>query len=367
MPTSSSSCPVPIRAWFAEALARDRTPGLQYVAMNAAGEVASCSLGMADLAARRPMAADTTLMAYSMSKTITAIAVLQLAERGLVSLDASLTTYVPSAPYGDSVTVRDLIAHTSGLPNPIPLRWVHAAEEHAAFDERAAMAAVLAAHPRLAHEPGSRSRYSNIGYWLLGAVVERVTNGSFAAYVAGHVVEPLGLSARDLGFTIPALDRHATGYLERWSPANLFARWLIDTRLLGAYHGRWRRIGDHYPNGPAFGGLVGTASAFGRLLRDQLQPRSVLLGDAGRGWLYESQHTRAGAVVPMTLGWHVGALDGASTYFKEGGGGGFHCLMRLYPSRGLGSVVMTNATGFDVTRCLDAVDPLLPQWGTAST
>ena len=336
MPTSPQSCPESIRTWFTGAVARDRTPGVQYVAVNAAGEVVSCALGTADLAVGRPMTADTTLMAYSMSKTITAIAVLQLAERGLVSLDASVTTYVPDAPYGPGVTVRQLIAHTGGLSNPIPLRWVHPADAHAGFDERAALASVLGANSRLADEPGSRYRYSNIGYWLLGAVVERVTEGSFGAYVERHVIAPLGLTPSDLGYTIPRREQHAAGYLERWSPANLFGRWLIDTHLLGAYHGRWRRIGDHYPNGPAFGGLVGTAAAFGRLLQDQLRPHSALLGNAARGWLYESQHTRTGATVPMTLGWHVGTLQDTRTFYKEGGGGGFHCLMRLYPSREIG-------------------------------
>jgi hypothetical protein len=58
----------------------------------------------------------------------------------------------------------------------------------------------------------------------------------------------------------------------------------------------------------------------------------------------------------MTLGWHIAALDGTSVFYKEGGGGGFHCMMRLYPSAGIGTVVMTNATGCDVRRLLDTVD-----------
>jgi D-alanyl-D-alanine carboxypeptidase len=58
----------------------------------------------------------------------------------------------------------------------------------------------------------------------------------------------------------------------------------------------------------------------------------------------------------MTLGWHVGELDGARFFYKEGGGGGFHAMMRLYPAAGIGTVVMTNATQFDVRQVLDATD-----------
>ena len=108
--------------------------------------------------------------------------------------------------------------------------------------------------------------------------------------------------------------------------------------------------------------LVGTAAAFGRVVQDLLQPRSVLLGERGRTLLDTQQQTRAGTAVPMTLGWHVGEHHGTRVLFKEGGGGGFHCLMRIYPSRGLGSVVMTNATRFDVHGCLNTVDPMLPAW-----
>jgi hypothetical protein len=58
----------------------------------------------------------------------------------------------------------------------------------------------------------------------------------------------------------------------------------------------------------------------------------------------------------MTLGWHIGSYEGARFFFKEGGGGGFHCMMRLYPASGVATVVMTNATGFDVRRLLDTID-----------
>jgi len=65
--------------------------------------------------------------------------------------------------------------------------------------------------------------------------------------------------------------------------------------------------------------------------------------------------------VAMTLGWHIGDLNGSRFFYKEGGGGGFHCLMRVYPGNGIGTVIMTNATGFDVRHLLDTIDaPFIP-------
>lgn len=342
-------------AYLSNLVATSKVPGLQYVVVDAAQVLFEYHSGWADVTRRMPMEGDTSLMAYSMSKTITAVAVLQLVESGRVGLDAPLDTYADDSPYGPRVTVRQLIAHTSGIANPIPLRWVHPAAAHAAFDERAALSAVLRAHPRLVAAPGARYRYSNIGYWLLGLVVERASGRPFQAYVGEHVLKPLRIAPEQIGYVVADPARHATGYLEKYSLMNLVKGVLIDRALVGGYAGPWLEIRSHYPNGPAFGGLVGTARAFGQFLQDQLQPRSALLGDA-RKLLYAQQQTSGGAPIAMTLGWHISDRGGTRCFYKEGGGGGFHCLMRLYPHVGLASVLMTNATGFDVTAAMDIVD-----------
>lgn len=298
----------------------------------------------------------TTLMAYSMTKTVTAAAVLQLAERGQIALDGPVVRYIPESPYGDTVTVRELLAHTGGLPNPVPLRWVHPAASHDRFDEEAALLSVLRAHPRLSHRPGTRYAYSNIGYWMLGKIIERASGRPFTSYVTNEILRPLGANAEDLSFTLGGNASHATGYLEKYSVANLLKRWLFDPDLIGEYDGRWLRIESHYPNGSAFGGLIGTARGFALFLQDQLRPHSVLFGDASRAAFYAPQRTQTGRDIPMTLGWHIGKVDGEVVFFKEGGGGGFHSMMRMYPARRVASVVMTNATNFPVAAFLDAMD-----------
>ena len=68
------------------------------------------------------------------------MAVLQLVEQGQLNLDDELDLYIPDTPYrGNHITIRQLLDHTSGIPNPIPLRWAHLAEENTRFDEDAAL------------------------------------------------------------------------------------------------------------------------------------------------------------------------------------------------------------------------------------
>lgn len=336
-----------------------KTPGIQYVVVDATGILFEHAAGWAELGRRIPLDAGTTMMAYSMSKTITAAAALQLVEAGRVTLDEPVERYVESFPYGPKVTIRQLISHTSGVPNPIPLRWVHPAARHGSFDETAALATVLRNHPRLSFEPGSRYAYSNIGYWLLGRVIERASGETFISYIVEHILRPLSIAPRDLGYLVAEPARHATGYLEKYSLINLVKGLLIDRDLVGDYSGRWLEIRSHYLNGPAFGGLVGTARGFGTFLQDQLRDRSVLFDETTRRLFFAPQQTTRSAAVAMTLGWHIGELQGTRFFYKEGGGGGFHCMMRLYPAVRLGTVAMTNATGFDVRGLLDRVDASL--------
>jgi CubicO group peptidase (beta-lactamase class C family) len=265
-----------------------------------------------------------------------------------------------NGPYhGRGITVRQLLDHTSGIPNPIPLRWVHLAEEDAGFDEDEALASVLRQNPKLSYEPGRKFAYSNIGYWLLGKLLERVTGVSYSAYVRANILRPLGLAAHEMDFVIPDRTRHANGYLAKYSLLNLFKGFIIDRKFLGGHEGRWLRLRAHYLNGPAFGGLIGTAAGFGRFLQDQLRAESVLLGVESKRLLMTPQADGAGRPIPMTLGWHIGKAGGTAFLFKEGGGGGFHCEMRIYPAKEVASVVMVNSTEFNTTRFLNRIDHVL--------
>jgi D-alanyl-D-alanine carboxypeptidase len=336
---------------------QSEVPGLQYIAVTADRVLFEHAAGWADIQGQKRMTVDTTLMAYSMTKTVTAVAILQLAEQGALGLDDTIDRYLPNTPYhGHGITLRQLLIHTSGIPNPVPLRWVHLATENSTFNESQALATVLRENPGLSFEPGHKFAYSNIGYWLLGKVVEQVTDQPYLAYVQGNIFKPLRLTAQEMDFVIPDESRHANGYLKKYSLMNLVKGFVIDRKFLGGYEGHWLRLNSHHLNGPAFGGLIGTARGFSRFLQDQLRTESVLFGLETKRLLVTQQTDGAGRPIPMTPGWHVGATRSTAYFFKEGGGGGFHCEMRIYPTSCIATAVLANSTGFSSTGFLNRVD-----------
>lgn len=319
-----------INAFLQDLVRRSKSPGIQFARVDRNGATEASSAGWADLRALRPMTAATPLMAYSMSKVITAHTIWCLERAGLVRIDDPVARYLPDLPYGPAITLRHLLEHRSGIPNPIPLRWVHLVAHHAAFDERAALRDALQKHAKLRFSPGSKRSYSNLGYWLLGRVVERVTSRSFESFVEAEVLRPLDIGSREIGFRFPADACQARGYLERFSLLNLLLPFLTSQELSCERAGNWRRIGDHYVNGPAFGGAIGTAAGFAKFAW-----RARESGDPGLGWDTNSSRVQ-----------------------KEGGGAGFHCLLRLEPGENRALVVMSNATALDVGACLDRLETM---------
>ncbi|HVL75958.1 MAG TPA: serine hydrolase domain-containing protein [Noviherbaspirillum sp.] len=336
---------------------RSTVPGLQYIVVTADRVRFEYAGGWADIQGHKAMRLDTTLMAYSMTKIFTAVAILQLVEQRRLQLDELIDGHLPHAAYrGHGITLRQLLTHTSGIPNPVPLRWVHLAEEDPGFDEDEALAAVLRENPVLSFEPGRKFAYSNINYWLLGKIVEQVRGQSFQEYVRLSILRPLQIPPQEMDFVIPDASRHASGYLGKYTWMNLLKGFVLDRKFVGGYEGRWLRLRNHYVNGPAFGGLIGTARGFSRFLQDQLRTESVLLGPQTRRLLETPQTDDAGRAIAMTPGWHVGKTRGVDYLFKEGGGGGFHCEMRIYPTRGIATVVLANSTDFKSTGLLNRID-----------
>jgi D-alanyl-D-alanine carboxypeptidase len=296
------------------------------------------------------------MMAYSMTKTFTAAAVLQLVEQGKLALDDSVLAHFPATPYDHSMTIRHLLSQTSGIPNPIPLQWVHLARQHETFDERRALEEVMQKNATLKFPPGSKYGYSNISYWILGKIVERVGGQPFPEYMYRHIFQPLGLAKSRIGFTILEGALHSKGYLKKYSFMNLMKNFLIKKEFIDTYEGSWLHINDHYLNGPGFGGMIATAQCVSSFLQDQLKDDSVLFDKKTKKLFFDQQLTTTGVFIAMTLGWHIGTLGGQTYFYKEGGGGGYHAEMRVYPAQQVASVIMVNETSSKCTKVQSVAD-----------
>jgi len=337
----------------------NRIPGIQYLVVDDQTIQFEYAGGKRDIRANLPVTPQTTFMASSTTKTLTAAAVLQLIERGRLELDKRLSSYYPNHPYGTQVTIRNLLNQTSGIPNPLPLKWLHKMEEHADFDEDMALQKIMREHPRLAFTPGDRYAYSNISYWLLGKVIQAASGQDYCEYLRQNICAPLRINPEEMSCFIHDPAQHARGYQRRYSLPGVLLPLLMDKTLLEGTEAGWVRLKPVYMNGPAYGGLIGTARGFSLFLRDQLRAEPILFGPDTRKRFFSHQKNNRGRDIETTLGWHRGRVADISYYGKPGGGPGFQSNIRVYPERGIATVWFVNKTGISenaINKFTDALD-----------
>jgi CubicO group peptidase (beta-lactamase class C family) len=185
------------------------TPGLALALVHDGTTSVGRGYGFADREAQRPMTADTPVVLGSTTKAFTALAVMQLVERGLIDLDASVTRYLPwfTTPEGfeDRITVRHLMSHSAGYPwgilftdRPYPARM----EDYVRW----------LGQVRLASPPGERFGYSNDTFVVLGLIIEQVTGTSYEAYMAANVLGPLRMTRATFDVDVARERGLARGY-----------------------------------------------------------------------------------------------------------------------------------------------------------
>ncbi|MCP3143864.1 serine hydrolase [Pyxidicoccus xibeiensis] len=167
-----------------------------------------CAYGQRDVARRLPATPRTTYRMASVTKSFTAVAVMQLVEQGKLSLDADISTLVPGYPAKQwPVTVRDLLGHLSGVPT-----YDGTASSNNVKAVSTAEAVAVFAQKPLAFEPRTRYLYTTWGYNLLGAAVEAASGQSYRDYLREHVFGPAGMAHADLDITATRDEHQAAGY-----------------------------------------------------------------------------------------------------------------------------------------------------------
>ena len=319
--------------------------------------------GAADLATASPASSRTSYLWFSMTKIVTATAIVRLAEGGKLDLDAPADECfhgfkVVSQP--TPVTVRHLLNHSSGLANPLPIRWVRPADD-ADFDRSAFVERLLYRNRKLKSIPGERASYSNLGYLVLGEMVSAITGTSYEEHVRAEILSPLGMD--HTGFSYPQQPTRgdvATGYQPLWRPLTPLLRAALPRGVVGPREGRYVSFRPFYVKGAAYGGLVGGVEEAARFVRLHLNG-----GQAdGTKLLSDEAVAEMRRLVPrggkrdFGLGWFRSHEDGMRRpAFVEhlGGGAGFWNVMRLYPEESLGIVVMGNTTSYDHDSVCNAV------------
>jgi CubicO group peptidase (beta-lactamase class C family) len=336
------------RSMIADRMARHHVPGLSVAVTSSVGQLYAEGFGYRDLATRSPATADTAYLWFSMSKIATATTALRLADEGRLDLDAPVHDLVPSvrAARGPQPRIRQLLDHTSGAGNPLPLRWVvPAGADPAAV--RARTADLVARHGAPRRPAGAPARYSNVGYLVLAEVIARAAGEPFEDAVRRGVLEPAGMPATGYEHRDDALA--ATGYVRLPRAATPLLRAALPAGLVGARHADQVGLRPFRVVGAGYGGLIGPVTDAARLLRLHLADGVV---DGVRVLRPETARLMRDIRTPgrpfdLGLGWFRRPADrDATPAFVEhwGTGGGFWNAMRLYPGLDLGIVVMANTT-----------------------
>lgn len=133
----------------------------------------------------------TRFLLASLTKQFTAVAILQLKDKALLSLDDKVCKYLPSLPY-KNVTIKHLLTHTSGIPDYMPLLMKH--WDHSKYATNQDILSLLSKHsPKQIFTSNSSFSYSNTGYILLSLIIEKVSGKTYAAFLDSSIFKPLNM------------------------------------------------------------------------------------------------------------------------------------------------------------------------------
>lgn len=284
----------------------------------------AASAGLCDRAAQTPCTDQTLMRIASITKPMTAVAVLQLHERGLLDLDAPLATIVPSYPgeVASKITTRQLLWHTAGIGGYGSAKESETVEEFATLAD----AARVFQHRKLLFEPGTGYQYTTYGYVVLGLVIEAVSGRSYEAYLREHVWKPAAM--------------HDTGveHFGRTHPnqSKLYTR----TKKGRIKEGAANNLSNRIPGGGVYS-TVADMLRFGQGVLD-----GTLISADTLALMLTTPDVERGTNNPYGMGWFIyqRGTDAGSVIGHSGEQTGAAGQLMLVPEKNLVVIVLSNTS-----------------------
>lgn len=297
-------------------------PGGVVLVTRGGGVIYKKAFGMADMELDVPMREEMVFNVASVTKQFTAVAVLQLAEQGKLSLQDKVTKYLPDYPTGgQKITIENLLTHTAGVPGSAPeaLTTLQGKRGLVSLQE---IIATFKNRP-LDFAPGTKWSYSNNGYMLLGAVIEKVSGVSYPQYLERNLFKPAGMTRTLFGDDYVIVKNRAASYI--------YSR--AESRFLNALNGK---VEIAY----SAGAIQSTAEDLFRwnqaLNAHRLIKRESLEKARTEYKLPGGKGTNYG------YGWFVGDIKGSPLVEHGGNMGGFMCHAIYLPREDVFVVVLYN-------------------------
>ena len=312
-------------------MAANSVPGLSAAVVLEGEPRWSEGFGMADLENYSPATSSTLFRLGSVSKPISATAVLQLWERGKLDLDVPVQNYCPAFPPKESpITTRELLGHLGGIRHYSPDGKGDVPEDSARHFSSMQEALQLFANDPLVAKPGTKFNYSTYGYTLVGCVFEGAASEKFVDYLRKNIFEPAGMAQTrdDDYFTVIP---HRTRWYHKDKSGIVRNAGVLDSSY-------------KIPGGGIISSADDMAKFEGAILGDKLLRRST------RDLMWTSQKTTDGKETGYGLGWGVMDKFGLHMLVHTGGQQGTSTAFAVVPSRDAGVVVSCNMDNVDVNR-----------------
>ena len=314
--------------------------------------------GLARADTRQPVDAETAYNWASITKTFTAIAILQLRDRGRLSLDDPAVRYVPELrevhdAFGpvEAITIRDLLTHSAGFRNPT---WPWNCDDRVNCDwqpfepTRWSQVAAMLPYTHVAFAPGSRWSYSNLGYVFLGQIIERLSGDDFEVYIDKNILKPLEMNASYFDRTPYFLEGHvAASYLRAGAASAPQPQpFDFDTGVTTSNSGLKAPITDMVtylrflvgdPANPRYETVLRRASL------DEMWTGVIPITAPGQD---ATAYTAGphGEPVRMGLGFFVFEAQGRRYLFHDGDQGGFSSELLIDPAGHAAAILAVNTT-----------------------
>ena len=298
-------------------MAASGAPGLVY-AVVADGETTSVEgHGVVRTGGDTAVTPETPFLTGSISKSFTALAIMQLVEAGDVELDTEISQYLDgfeNRPTG-AITIQQLLGHTSGF-STLQGNASHT-DGFSGSDELARSVEELA-EVEPAYEPGGQWEYSNTNYQLLGRVIEVVSGHEYQVYVAANILEPVGMEHSFV----------ADGEIHE-SMATGHTPWFGTKRPLG-------ENATHRATAPQ-GGIVSSGRDLARYMQMMMNDEDDVLSAEGKALMMQPA---SGESPYYGFGWYLDSANGS--VWHSGASPGFETLLTMVPSQNRGAVVLVN-------------------------
>ncbi|MCP4645085.1 MAG: beta-lactamase family protein [bacterium] len=293
------------------------------------------AFGQSDLEANTPATTRTIYRQWSLAKVMTAVETMRLVEQGHVDLDAPVTDYVPGFsvrtrfPQSAPITIRSILAHRSGLPRngALPESHIEVVGLDVLRDQVMSLGDSYVAFP-----VGERFKYSNVGYDLLGHIIEEVRGQKYSLYMREHFLIPIGMDrSAFLSTQLPDDAEIAVGY----------------EHYKGKHYPIRRGECPSFPSGNLFASLEDMAEFVKFIFRDGMAAGTQIVEPATLAAMFEDQYTNPMDPQTNGLGWFTNQERfGEKLVWHHGGDSGTNVLMALLPKRKLGVVLFANEVNF---------------------